>query len=284
MARSTPYAVNTTADKVLRALGRYQYLTLNQATLASGFSPRSRTWVSTALKELTDNHYTGMHRLSNRSGYGGAPGYWILARRGIRYLDLAGVIHRPRIRNGFDPDAEDYRLRHILAVNDVLIACERFAAETEGVELQSLTHDLYLAREPITVELGEGRQTRLTADGRVRLTAFGYSYDIWVEVDRGTEPIGRWKAKVEAILRYAETLTEPLTVMVVTTAGPKRFTDLWRWTGEQLQAMHREPWADLFRFTACPATERVPDAWLTAPTWVRPGDAQGYPLIEGGRP
>lgn len=280
MTHSGSYSVNAPAHRLLLALAEFQYLTLDQATLAAGFSRGSRTWVSTALKALTDHHYTALRRLGNRAEGGSGRGYWILARRGIRYLEqVPGMQHLPRIANGFDPETEDYRIRHILAVNDVLIACKRFAAETEGVVLHDLVHDLYLARTPHLVHLGDGRQTNLSGDGWAELSAFDYRYHLWFEVDRGTEDARRWKQKVEAIVRHAETLGEQRIDVVVTCPSAKRREELLRWTGEQAAAMERLAWADLFRITDRRPEEGNVWEWFTGPHFGRPFDEERLPLI-----
>jgi hypothetical protein len=269
---SNDYTPNTQGHRVLLAFSRYPYLTAEQANLAAGYAPTAIARVWTALKRLTDAHYTFKDELPDKRG-GNPLGVWSLLARGRNYLSDRGLESLPRVKH--KPERQELYLKHVLAVNDVLIALER-----SGVIINSLTHDLYLARNPKTVPLGQGRRTYLSGDGLVDLEAGGYRYLLWPELDRGTEHKDKWQAKTQAIVKHAQTLGEqPLTVMVVTTTGNPRLVELVTWTEEQVKAMGIPEWADLFRF-ATDLYVKEPSEFFRGDHWVVPFTHELVPLIE----
>lgn len=279
--------------EVLYAIARYPYITSEQATRITGYA--GQKYVNKALKHLTDNHYLFHDPLPSKTRT--LLGVWSLLGRGRTWLAQRGVESLPRVKH--EPERDDPFLLHILAVNDVLIAFERFAIDTEGVELNSLIHDLYLRRQQIRVEADVITKHRpdgtpvvqrqlfgIAADGDVVLSAFGYDYHFWIEVDRGTEDRARWQKHVAGMVAYAESLGEErLDFVIVAPLHPKRkygLRDLLDWTGEQLTVTNRGAWCESFRFTDRVGSEMSASDYITGPHWVRPGDDQLTPLIEGG--
>lgn len=266
--------------RVMRPFARYPRLTVRQAALASGYPLTSEKYVLEALISLTAKHYLDSRRIPDDGTKDRFERrfYWYPREAGLRHLAEEG--HDPLPRYDRHPQKKAPFLEHDLAVNDVLIACERFARASDGdVTIHSLTHDEFLSRQPVKIKLPRHKKpVNLTADGYVELTAFGEHRNWWIEVDRGTEHQKTWKEKVEAIIRYAQTRQDPLTVLVVTTNGDPRLVQLVTWTEEQAAAMGEGEWSDLFRFSL---SEYVSDPidFFCGDRWVRPKTYEVVPLI-----
>ena len=281
--KRNPTAMGRAEHRVIRPFATYPRLTVEQATIAAGYPMTSIKHVAESLHWLTVQQPYLVRRRVPDDGSSDVPtnkSYWSLREKGRSFLSQLGHQMLPKVAH--DPQRSALYLKHDLAINDVLIGCERFARTFPGhVHIHSLTHDLYLARRPFTIDLGQGKTTNLHADGDVTMTAFDSDYNLWLELDRGTEHQDKWKAKVEAIVRHAETLgQEPITIMVVTTGGAERRNTLWEWTGEKLEAMGRRSWADLFRITTNEPDVIPEREFFVAPRWVRPFDPELYPLLD----
>jgi hypothetical protein len=291
-----PELPNAAGENVLHALSRYPYLSRLQATRAAGYAPTSTKRVAAALTHLTTHDYLFQDALADKKK-GTNIGVWSLLGRGRNWLGARGVHTLPRVKH--TPERQEEFLRHILDVNDALIALERFALETEGVRLRSLVHDLYLQRAEIGVEADvitrhrqygqpvvERQRYFLAADGDVSLAAYGYEYRFWLECDRGTEGRQKWQKKVAGMVSHAESLgDERLDFLIVAPPNPRReygLASLIEWAGEQLAVTRRSAWAENFWITDRIGSEMSACDYITGPHWVRPGDDQLYPLIEGG--
>ncbi len=284
-------------EKVLYALARYTYLEREQARRVIGFRPNSTKKVAAALTRLTrELGYTYKDSLPDKTS-GTKFGVWSLLGPGRTWLANRGVQTLPRVKH--TPERQELFLRHVLDVNDALIALERFALETDGVQLRAHTHDLYLQRAEIGVEADVITRHRqdgepvvahqryyIAADGDVLLEAFGYAYRFWLECDRGTEGRQKWQKKIAGMVAYAETLgDERLDFMIVAPPNPRReygLAALIDWTTEHLAVTRRSAWAENFWFTDRIGSEMSASDYIMGQHWVRPGDDQRSPLIEGG--
>jgi hypothetical protein len=294
--RLHPELPNAAGENVLFALARYPYLSRLQATRAAGYSPTSTKRVAAALTHLTKHDYLFQDALADKK-QGTCIGVWSLLSRGRTWVSARGVQTLPRIKHV--PERQEEFLHHVLDVNAALIALERFAIETDGVQLHGLVHDLYLQRSEIRVEADvitrhrqdgqpvvEHQRYYIAADGDVSLEAFGYAYRFWLEVDRGTEGRQKIQKKIAGMIAYAESLgDERLDFVIVAPPNPRReygLASLIEWTNEHLAVTRRSAWAENFWFTDRIGSEMSASDYIMGQHWVRPGDDQLSPLIEGG--
>ena len=103
----------------------------------------------------------------------------------------------------------------------------------------------------------------------------------FVEIDRGTETLARFKQKIHAYKEYFDSGayerrygTKSMRVLTVAT-GEGRLTNLWRATGEVTAAIggQRRFWFGL-------ADRLTVDTVLNAPVWVIAGEQTARPLID----
>jgi len=288
------YQLTLTDEKVLRAVGRYHYLTVEQVTRLL-FSKSSRTYAAEILARLTREKFL-------YKNLDGVRGIWSLAGKGRATLESLGVSLLPRVKHSQQRSGRFWD--HILAVNDALITCELYGRETKGVELVDLVHERTFHRGPERVELilaGKRISTPVAADGWVDLRIGGYQSCLWLEVDRDSEHIRDWIAKISAIVeyygsgRYEERFgTDSLTVLCI--AVPKtgkspvrRMEELIHWTEQTLVNLNKESWSDVFRFTAIdPAnvwtipkdpSDLRPEEYFHDALWIKPFDRQPRPLF-----
>jgi hypothetical protein len=288
-----PHIPRRRSALAVEALTKYYALTNELTTLAVGYAPSSQKNAGKGLKWLVDHDYAMARTIPSRNIRSQGEAVWYLLDRGITYAQRRGwdtSINRQR-----QPVQQDYFIKHLLNVNRLLIAGERFAATTAEVELLSRKHDLLWSRAPDRVTMPDGSIRDAHGDGLDALWAFGYDYRIWWEADGGTEDSPtKWAEKIAEIVGYALAHPdEPLLVAVVAMPpypGDKRRTTLetlWRWTGEALSAMGQMQAAELFRLTDQTPIGGQEYAWFTTPHWIRPFDDQLYPLIDapaGGEP
>src|SRR5688500_18605981 len=127
-----PDAPGLTGDRILRAVARYHLLTRDQLTRLL-YRPSSTTFVGEHLTSLTRAGYLRMSRAPLTIPVGGPPGYWALRERGRRDLLAAGIDVPPLDRT---PMPSPYHLRHLVALNDSLIALDRLCRADPRLELE----------------------------------------------------------------------------------------------------------------------------------------------------
>jgi hypothetical protein len=290
----TTYTLTETDEKVLRAIGRYHYATVEQLTRTL-FSKSSRTYASEILARLTKHSYL-------YKNLDGPRGIWSLTGKGRSFLEGLGVSLLPRVRH--NPIRTGRFWDHILSVNDALITCELYGRHTDGVELAGMLHERTFHRGPERVELilaGKRISTPVAADGWVDLRIGGYQSCLWLEVDRDTEHIHDWIAKISSIIeyygsgRYEERFgTDSLTVLGIAVpktgkSAQRRMQELLGWTESTLKELGKAQWADVFRFTAVdparvwvsPKDEEdlTPTDYFHSAHWLTPFDSRPRPLL-----
>ncbi len=152
MATRSPdhYAPGLSDEKVLRAIGRYFYLTAEQITRLL-FSPNSHTYTSEILTRLTRERYLERTVMPRESEFGRGKSVWSLMGKGRSFLEGLGISLLPRVSHTAVRSHSHFR--HLLAVNDALIACEVFARDEPGVDLAGFVHERTFHRTPERVEL-----------------------------------------------------------------------------------------------------------------------------------
>jgi hypothetical protein len=273
-------------EKILRALGRYQLLTREQLTRLL-YRPTSTTFVGEHLTRLTRLGYLRMGRLPLAIPVGGTPGSWTLAGPGRRFLLAAGVVLPPERDR---PLASPLHLRHLLELNDALIALELLCRAEPRLVLEGVRHERLLRHDAPRVLLPDGRATTVVPDAWIDLAVDTAPMGIALELDRGTEDERPWRRKVAALLALAAGpyhdafAAESITVAVVVTSGARRVGELVRWTEAELMARGKPAWGELFWLTGAVPAATDPAALFLGARWVRPFDPAPRPLVDPAAP
>lgn len=283
-------------SRVLSAFSRYPYLTAPLATLAAGYSPRNEGHVGESLTSLTRKKYLRKFDFHNKPGPGNPMGVWAIYDLGRKHLTTnEGYEHLPPVHATPEQD----HFLHELALAQALIAYERLGALCQVIKDLAIQPDYLLKQTPFRVTATvikkryadgkvstEQKPMSIVPDGMVQFSVQGgHTYNLWHEADRGTEAKGKWQEKVAGIVAYAEAIN-PQRVDVVVTIDPVKNVDathrrnmLWSWTGEMLQVLHREEWADIFHITDVPVDPLDPYTFFSHPHWVRPYDDELLALV-----
>lgn len=304
MASRSPaqYAPNASDDKVLRAVGRYHYLTSEQLTRLL-FSPKSGSYTSEILTRLTRERYLERTIMPREGEWGRAKSVWSLVGKGRIYLEGMEISLLPRVSH---PAGRSYsHFKHLMAVNDTLISCELFARDEDEVELAGFVHERVLHRTLQRVDVilsGKTLSTPVAADGWVDFRIGGDQTCLWLEVDRATEHVHLWLKKIQAIVEYYDAGgynerfgTDAITVMVVAIpdAGVdpiRRRNELKRWTEQTLTHLREtrkawkrtfNGWDETFVFTAVNPAEVTPREFFLGRHWLTPFSDEPKALLEG---
>src|SRR5579862_7893101 len=131
--------IGLTDHRILDALRRYRFLSSEQVCRLF-FSAGSLTYVRERLRRLCQAGFCARSFLPRPTQHGSAPSVFTLAKKGLNYLESQG---EPAIRR-FRPSeavAHSYLfLSHTLALNDFLIAAERFGAAEEAFALAEVRY------------------------------------------------------------------------------------------------------------------------------------------------
>lgn len=264
-------------DAFLKAIFSYWFLTAKQVTRLL-YSEGSLTSVSSRLKRLSDNGY--LHRTYCPTEFGRAPIVYTLDRKGINYLKATGDLEDVRYRPSEVPNTHIF-MSHTLAVNDILIDLALTTKKCQNLEVRQIMHERDLKRMPLVIELSD-RTIRVVPDAWIELRVNGNEQMcLWLELDRGTTDQKKWRRKIEAITASMKGVYQEhfkvnnLTVMVVTTSGAKRLSDLVEWTESELSNNGQKKLAQLFYFS------EYSRGLYTDICFRRPFDAHLYPLLEG---
>lgn len=171
-------------------------------------------------------------------------------------------------------------LDHLLATNDIRVRLE-YGAARWGLSLTAWDDDRTLAQQlaqdrELGLRGGAGRSVvSVGPDGYVALTAPDgvTQHRAFIEADRGTVPITRWKEKVASYLTYFRSsafasryhATKPFRVLTVTTSSQRL---------EHMKAATEEAGGRIwFWFATCQAIAD-PDQLLFAPIWQMAGQRE----------
>ncbi len=256
---------NASDEKVLRAIGRFHYLTSTQLTWLL-FSKNSHSYTSESLTRLTRANYLEKTIMPREGEYGRAKSVWSLLTKGRTYLEGLGISLLPRVSHRAERSHTYHK--HLKSINDTGIACEALAREGH-VFIDSAIHERVFHRTPERVDIILGDKkvlaTPVIADGWV-----DFRYGVrdrtccWIELDRATEHVPFWVKKILRIIEYFESGgyeerfgTDSMTVMVVVVPDPgvdaaHRRDQLIRWTEQVLEkrGYRDSDWPDVFRFAA----------------------------------
>ena len=272
----------------LRIIGALRVLSCSSARQLArllGYAPTSLTYMQARLKRLADTGYLERLYLPRPSRAGSSPLLYRLTRKSLPVLRAQGLEIPYRLRPGEAAGYGYLHLRHTLTVNDVLIAATILARETPGLELARLLHERELQTRPVAVNV-DGRRQQVVPDGFLDLRYRGMQSCFLVEVDRGSHGQAAWKHKVRGLVGLADGpydevfQTTSLTILVLTTAGEARVTQLQRWTVDILSHLGRTELGELFAFGALDPAATPPAEIFYGRLWSTPGQRSPASLLD----
>lgn len=276
MPRTRPqkYAPGLPERRVLHALSRYHYLTVDQV-IALYYRPSLYSFVKKVLRNLTVRGYLFKDEIPSKAN-GNPAGVWSLAGKGRTWCAEQGLLTLPKPKNGFEH--WDLFLEHTLSINDWLIALELFVREHPDYELVTVLHDLVLKRTIQPVPKPGGGYFSAVPDAWVEVWHEGQQIPLWLELDlSGKEEEKSWREKVRNIVAFIEGShykalvgTDAVTVAVPVMKGERRRDYLIHWTEKELEALGKKPWGDIFRFSAVDFRTADRAEYFTASSWLVP--------------
>jgi hypothetical protein len=259
--KTTPFIVTQVYHLLLEAILELKLLNAEQLTRRY-YKARSITTVKNRLTLLTRYGFIDFLKLPTTEGNG--PYLYFLARNGRDYFQDQEEDVKEFYRPGKEKEKYYLTLMHVLELNDVLIAAQRFPEFVPAYSLVDLQHDLDLQHEPFSVTVE--RSVKARVEGIIKetwreetltvipdaLVEFrrtpsripGKPFDrvgIWLEHNRkgGAK---KFKPKIRAILEiigsgaYRALLdVDSLKVAITTSGGEYRKRKLRTWTEEVLE-------------------------------------------------
>lgn len=290
-----PIMITPAEHAVLEAHYRYYYLTNDQLCRLL-YKKGSLTTVQTRSKSLWERNLLLRKFLPRTTQHGSAPSVYGLDRKGFQYLEDHGFEPPTRFRPSEGP-ASYLHLYHTLACNDFFIAAELACRQNPTLTLQSFLHERVLKQQPFHVELtltdpnGHRRSERypVIPDGWLDMRVSGpwpkpRRFCISLEIDRATLDQKRWRARIRALVAWADRpyqerfQTDSLTIAVVAETGDRRRRDLLDWTARELTTLGKDN-AELFLFSSGPVAEVTPSDLFLSPRWYQPFEDEPVPLL-----
>lgn len=169
------------------------------------FGPRNKSGAQRRLERLYDHGYLERALLPVTTGR--SPTLYLLDRKG------ADLLRRER---GYDElvwyhsskTLKPEFLEHTLAINDVMVAVT-LACREAGYELAiwQTEGQLKADYDRVTIQTSSGRRETvpIVPDSYFEVIAGGRRYPCFLELDRGTMTLGRFKQKVQGYMAYYRT-------------------------------------------------------------------------------
>lgn len=230
------------------------------------FGRKNKSGAQRRLEHLFDHGYLERVFLPVHMGEGRSPTLYVLDRAGADllrerrdYPDLVWHSSSKDIRQMF--------IEHALAINDVMIAVT-LACQENGFELETWQGENQIKadydRVRAVTTAGRRKSVPVVPDSYFAIVAHQRRHHFFLELDRGTMTIDRFKNKIAGYIAYHRSGkyeerygTRSLRVLTITT-GPKRVERL-KQGSEEIKGQRRFWFAHLedVRF----------DTILTAPIW-----------------
>jgi hypothetical protein len=279
------------AEKILCALGEFDYLTAAQVTRLC-YATGSLTYVKATLKSLVD---AGLAVSLGGRGTG-LPRVYTPTGTGYTLASMAqGLPHAKRVRRIEEAAkaANVYFLQHTIAVTDILIAAKLLSHTVPDIALNRLYRERELKRKiylelPVIIGNGktESRTICLEPDAALDFVIADKWQDFFhIEVYRTHLREYRFKQKIHAYAAYAaspihqQLFATPALAIAVFCSSPHLAQTLKRWTEEVLQEIHQPELDERFFFTSTdPATAR-PEELFLSPVWEQPLSTTVTPLL-----
>lgn len=261
----------------------YRFRVLSQAQLAA-LIYGSKDTAQYRLEKLYDHEFLERLFFPVTLGEGRSPTLYILDRRGVETL---------RSERGYDQikwfgTSKTLRtdfLAHSVATNDVMI-CVTLACRKYGFELEQwqTENEVKADYDRVLVQSGSGRGQRMPVvpDSFFTIIARERRYPFFLELDRGTMTLARFKNKIQAYLAYYKSgayekrydLQSIRLLTIVSTksqsGGAKRLANLKAAT----ESVSKERW---FWFGVL--SDLTADNILTTPVWQQATELEEKVLI-----
>lgn len=247
--------LSATDEAILLLLGRLGYLTNQQLVRRMGLTLR---WVQALTAKLERLGY--VQRIEGTGdGRGSLPDVFRLDTEGITVLAALGALAKGRTPRAAErPKRLTFFMRHTLAINDVLIACELVTGERELFEYW---HERDIAR----------MVTPVKPDAWIRFSVGADDDHVYLlEVDLATEEQRQFRKKVAGLCtlindpRRLDRLfgTDQFYAVLVVAETTKRLEQLEAWVVAELRTRRQPYLADAFRYATLSAASDP--TWLAA--------------------
>ncbi len=296
-AKKAPSQLTGVDVDILQLVHEYHFLTAEQIVTLR-YSKNSLPTAQIRLKSLYENNYLERRHLPH-TGTGNTEYLYHLSTKGQRYLESAGITGFSRVRKSEIENMEFPHLKHVLSLNDFLIAARLLPRSVPSIFLVEMRHDLDLKKTPerVTVERRMPYGDRI--DEKVTVIPDGWldfrmavadrpkprRRCIVVELDRGTTSVAPFKQKLRALYFYAISEdyqelfgTDLCMVAYATTAGKARMAQMIEWCEQELEQQRLEHEANLYRFTALP-DELDPKELFCEEVWYKPFENEPVSLL-----
>jgi len=272
---SKPYALKGVDYEFLALVKEYYYLTVSQI-IRLRYKEGSLATVQVRMKNLFDAGYL-LRRQLPHVGSGNSEYIYSLSTKGYHKVEELGYEIPSRVRKSEFEEKDLPHLKHLLAVNDILIAAHLLPGLAPQITLQESRHDMDLHKTPVTVSYNarthtgkqEKEQTTIIPDGWLDWRYTTSQGDkkrrcLVLELDRGTAEMKKIKQKLRAYIHYAvsEDYTKVfgtnIIMVVYLTTKNQRAVQLREWCEQELTLQGETENAALFRFAYLPETTLDP--------------------------
>lgn len=236
-------------------------------------TPGARSACYTRLARLTDAGFLRRTRLPSLTGVGSGKALATLGPAGRPIVAERFGLSRSELQRAGE-SVTPWVAAHHFAICDVRLSLE-IAAEQRNVRVD-WTAERELRREPLRIPDPTAKSATivLVPDGAFSLvTMSGAEQWCWFELDQGTVPPKRLRAKLRGYLEHAR--SEPAPVLFVV-PDLTRQAAIIRWAQEEAQKLGADP--TIFWLTT---TDRIrPETILAAPIWEVAGGPTAHALLE----
>jgi Replication-relaxation len=303
-----PFILNSKEERILQTVHDVELVTLDDIIHLLQFSKKSRNYVGAIMRKLSGGRdYDDQQFLYRQplpiAAKGTKERVYCLGAKAWEFLAIEDAYHPAKFRHlSYSPILHDLMLSRFLT-----LATTYFAAQTDYKLLETRTC-YQLARNPprITV-VSQRKETAITVipDAWLHITQVrdGIEHALWIEVDRSTENIQKFKSLVRNRLalvksrQYEKLFNTKAVLLCYVTAGTPEQTDIrldnmLRWTedvlphkdvvtkedeltpADKVRLKEREQWASLFRFATVEYEKMYdqPHRLFTEPVWYKPDE------------
>jgi hypothetical protein len=273
---------------ILSALARFDYLTARQVTRLL-YAGGSFTYVTTQLKALVES---GLAVTIGGRGTGLPLIYMVTGKGRTVASSLSGELpKRFRPAEAREKQTNTYFLRHLLAVNDVLISATLLSETNPAVTLTRLCREPELRRriyvtlpERICIEPDGGCQFLRTKMGEESPETWEDFF--FIELYRTLPPVKeRFKQKIQGYVTYVATgqhealfATSALSIVVVAQT-PQMMAMLKHWTEEALREIDKLEEGEWFFFCRLDPATASPEELFLSPVWEQAFSTTTTPLL-----
>ena len=236
------------------------------------------------LRLLFDNGYLERKVLPTLPGEGRGPNHYILGEQGVELLRRERGYTKIRWYKSSTDLKQDF-IEHTVAISDVLVAvegaCLKLGYESDEWKSESQLKADY---DYVTITTAKGKRERkpVIPDAFFVVNTGEYRYPCFVEIDRGTMQLNRFKNKVKAYAKYYRSRGyekryqfQSIRVLTVVstqsrTGGDRRLAELKKTTEEATKAN----W-----FWFAKLSDISADTMFSEPIWYRLHEAEQQHLI-----